>query len=881
MLLLFFLAAQQLNAARTAFYYGNHFPADQVYFYERIVVQPEKLPPALLHENPDKFFAYISLEEKSSLPERLSLGENKDWGTRIGDLRKKEYQDTLLKEAEKLRQKGFKNFFIDTIDSYLAVLKQESEKKEYERAIVSFISTIKSAYPDSEIMLNRGFEIMKEARPYASLMAAESLYCGIDIKEKTYRQMSASDSQWLKKRLNEARELGYEVSVIDYLPKNRQEERLSLARKIKEEGFEPYISDYNLESWGQTEYEKIPREIIVFYDSKQVPDKVYSQAHRLASAPLEYYGYIPRLMDIREPLPYDLSNVHGIIFLTENQEKSNAKKILAWTLKAAAEGKKILFLQYFPFPWQKDYFSPFNLDIESNKDAPGEKKKTLKTGLFEQFEAPAAFYHSEYLLNSNICKPAALFENTHGQKHMQAAVCPWGGYAVDESWIRQIDGRELFAFDPYDFFKEALQLRDIPVPDPSTRNGRRALLAHIDGDGFISKSNVEPGKYNGEVLKKEILEKYKIPHSVSLIRGEIEKNGLKDEERQSIKKAAMDIFSMDNVEIGNHSFSHPFKWMQISKADEYEHIEQLYNLEIEGYKFNINEEIIGTKLWLENEFRQTGKKNNLFFWTGDCIAPLSALRLLKDSSMANINGGYTVITRDAPYQQLIAPFGIERSGYYQIYTGQQNENVYTGLWTGPFWGYSKVIETFELTGKPRRLKPVNIYYHFYSAEKKESLKALKKVYDYAMSLKTSPIYASKYSKSVQDFYDSGLYNYGNFWILANKGDLRTLRLSAGKYPAVKFSAAGYQDEGRNVYVNLYGRPPFKIETVPGTEKSKFIKNSSCEIEDFALNDGKIKFSLTCFSKLEFETENAEKCSYKREKNKKEGLIEEKIYGECR
>jgi hypothetical protein len=872
-----FLLPAQLNAARTAFYYGKDFPVSQVYFYERIVVQPENLTKDLLLEAPEKFFAYVSLGEKENLEKDLILGENKDWNSKIADIRKEKYQRALFDEIKKLREIGFKNFFLDTLDSYNLVLKEEKEKQAYEEAIVKFLAKIKETYPESEIMLNRGFEIMKAARPYASFLVAESLHFGIDTKEKTYKKISDSDSNWLKDKLNEAKSLGYEVSVIDYLPQDKREQRLALARKIKEEGFDPYVSDYNLETWGQSEYEKIPREILIFYDSKEVPDIVYSQAHRLASGPLEYYGYLPKLVDIWKPLPQDLSEVHGIIFLTESQEDFGSKKLSAWLSEAAAKGKKILFLQNFPFPWKQEYFSPFNLKLEENKASPGEKKKTIET-FFKPFEAPFSFYHSEYLLTAQGCEPAVLFENSYGQKHAQAAICPWGGYAIDEAWIKQMDGKELFALDPYEFFKKALQLRDFPVLDVTTRNGRRALLAHIDGDGFSSLSRVSLGLYTGEVLKKEILEKYPIPHSVSLIRGEIERAESKEQEK--LKKIALDIFSLPNVEIGNHSFSHPFKWIQLSGTDEYEHIEQVYNLNIPGYKLNINEEIIGTKLWLEKEFSQTGKKNNLFFWTGDCIAPLSALRLLKENAMSNINGGDTAITRAQPYRYLIAPLGLERNGYYQVYTGQQNENVYTNLWSGPFWGYSKAIETFELTEKPRRVKPINIYYHFYSAERKESLNALKKVYDYALSLKTSPVYASKYARSVEDFYQAGLYNYGDRWIVADKGELKTLRLSKDKYPLIKFSVAGYQKEEDKTYVNLYGKPPFEIQLADKPEKSPFLKNSSCEIEDFSLKENKIKFFLNCFYKSEIETENTKKCSYKREKIKKEGLTQENVYGEC-
>jgi hypothetical protein len=34
-----------------------------------------------------------------------------------------------------------------------------------------------------------------------------------------------------------------------------------------------------------------------------------------------------------------------------------------------------------------------------------------------------------------------------------------------------------------------------------------------------------------------------------------------------------------------------------------------------------------------------------------------------------------------------------------------NENIYTNLWTGPFWGQRRVVQTFERTGSPAGCGP--------------------------------------------------------------------------------------------------------------------------------------------------------------------------------
>ncbi len=69
---------------------------------------------------------------------------------------------------------------------------------------------------------------------------------------------------------------------------------------------------------------------------------------------------------------------------------------------------------------------------------------------------------------------------------------------------------------------------------------------------------------------------------------------------------------------------------------------------------------------------------------------------------------------------------------FQVFATNQNENIYTNLWHGPYYGFERVIETYELTEKPYRFKAVNIYYHSYSGTKVASLRALRKVYDYVL-----------------------------------------------------------------------------------------------------------------------------------------------------
>ena len=135
---------------------------------------------------------------------------------------------------------------------------------------------------------------------------------------------------------------------------------------------------------------------------------------------------------------------------------------------------------------------------------------------------------------------------------------------------------------------------------------------------------------------------------------------------------------------------------------------------------------------------------------------------------------------------------IRKEGWLQIYAPNQNENVYTNLWTGPFFGFEQVIETFEITEEPLRLKPINIYYHTYAASKGASIVALRRVCDWALARPVHPVFASEYIRKVLDFEDMAIGREvagARRWRIAGSGQLRNLRLPAGQGERIDLAAS--------------------------------------------------------------------------------------------
>ncbi len=183
--------------------------------------------------------------------------------------------------------------------------------------------------------------------------------------------------------------------------------------------------------------------------------------------------------------------------------------------------------------------------------------------------------------------------------------------------------------------------------------------------------------------------------------------------------------------------------------------------------------------------------------------PIS-LRLCRRS--VNLNGGNSKVTNAFPSVTGLYPQGIETESGWQIYAPIMNENVYTNDWTGPFYGFRKVIETFKLTDSPRRFKPITIYWHFYSGTKASALYALKDVYDWALKQPALPLYISEYAPRVEGFYQCVMAtDLNGDWYIQNLGALRTLRVGQGMGwpdPSSSENLAGFIDLPQGRYLHL-------------------------------------------------------------------------------
>ncbi|RUM44768.1 MAG: hypothetical protein DSY46_04715, partial [Hydrogenimonas sp.] len=527
------LLVQIVFGMSIGFNYRYDVPEEAFYSYDWLVIHPN----VKTYKTSSKLIAYISIGERiEKLDKAWIIGKNRSWNSYIMDIRKRGYQNYLFDKIEEVQ--NFDGFFFDTLDSYQMT---QVNKEEYRKALSHFLKRVKEKYPNKIIIFNRGFELLDEVTPTA--IVAENLL------RLNGKKIADRDRQWLIDRLNGAKKQGILPIVIEYIEPFDRKKALELAKEIQRLGFIPYVSDKNLYAVGISETYLFPRKVLVIYNVDE-SKKQDSRAHVMVSMPLEFFGFIPYLVHIKD-LPQDTSIYHSIIILLEDVVKDQ-KAFKRWLQTQIDQGKKILFLSSFGL----DDVTFLGIKTSSSTSYDYQLHHTT----LQPFETP---FDADSIKDLPIFRPKASkellsFINSNHQVTVIAAKTKWGGYFVTP--FDEYSSIVLWRVDPFKFIPSILEFPTLPLPDFTTENGNRIWFSHIDGDGFVNRHD-KSGKFAAEVLYEEVFTKYDLPFSESIIEAEIAPYGIYPKDSKEALKVADKIFQLKNVELASHSFSHPFDWV--------------------------------------------------------------------------------------------------------------------------------------------------------------------------------------------------------------------------------------------------------------------------------------------------------------------------------
>jgi len=854
-----------------AFYYASNHPVDEFRAFDKVVVDPDSgISPLNYNDVRSELIAYVSLGEADpsraytkQMKDAWFVGRNKAWKTRVVDTSNSEWRAFFIERVIRpLWEAGYRGFFLDTLDSYQ--LASSGDPARMEEGMTEAIREIRRRFPGVRLILNRGFEIFPKVRNEIFAVAAESLFQGYFPEKKVYAEVPEKEREWLLARLNEVKSAGVPVIAIDYVRPGQRELARRTAERIRSLGIIPWVTDKDLAGLGVGAVEVMPRKILGFYNGKEAKDHYYVKMNRMAVMPLNYLGYTVHLLDMNGPLPEGVfaGRYAGIVFWSDRS--AGQGRLKSWVLARIDEGVPVVFLERFIMDYDRAFLLALGLEESSSvRPAPPVRITSQDTRIgFEQRPLPQIEFFRPLRLKSG--ESLLRLASANGITGDAVAITPWGGYAINPFVV---DGRfnegGLWVADPFRFFTDSLRLPEMPVPDTTTENGARLLMSHVDGDGFESMSEWHGGGLAADELRVNILERYRIPTTVSVITGVTAPDGLYPDRSPRLERAAREIFAIPWGDAASHTFSHPFRWQTLSEGRGSE-LEELHNLYIPGYTFDMDSEISGSLTYINERLMPRGKKSELILWTGDCLPGADALRLTyRDGAHFAINGGDTAISESNRSLTQVAPLGLWRGGLFQVFAPNQNENVYTNLWTGNYYGYRRVLETFRLTDLPRRLKPVDIYYHFYSATKKASLNALREVHEWAVSQKMMAVRIAEYIGKVLDFNRTVIARKGDDWLVRNNGLLKEFRVPVDSgFPDItpEGRVAGYSEHGDSRFIHLAPGGEALIRLRPRSFAGAYLAGANAALESIYRDDSGIRMVLNGYTPFRATIANAAGCA---------------------
>ncbi|WP_241014961.1 bifunctional glycoside hydrolase 114/ polysaccharide deacetylase family protein [Burkholderia sp. Ac-20379] len=896
-------AASAANGAQPSFalYYGKRPPVELLSAYDAAVIEPDSgFDPRMHPMQHTTWFAYASVGEVlpsrdyyKDIPKSWFAGSNTTWASRVIDQSQPEWPAFFVDRVIRpLWEKGYRGFFLDTLDSYQLAATTPEARARQEAGMVAVIRAIRAKYPTAKLILNRGFEILPQVHDQVYAVAFESLYHGWNQGQQRYLPVPQADRDWL---LGQARTIRSQYNLpvisIDYCaPADHACARDSIDR-IRADGLVPYVTDGALATMGVGAVQPMRRKILLVQDPPPRTDLDVSPGVRFLAMPLNYLGYEIDYIDARGDLPQgDLSDRYAGVVLWLNNDVPRGGAYRAW-LEAQVDAHMPMAV-FTSFGTQLDERLASKLDLTMVNGAPVKNHLDV-----ESLDPRMMGFEMKPLPDPRDYTAVRVGPHSHSLLRLRsgskfeidgAAITPWGGYVMRPFGVYSLAAvnQARWVTQPIEFLRAALRLpTDMPVPDTTTENGRRLLMSHIDGDGFASRAEYStPGmlntdatpRYSGDTLY-ELLRDSGMPTTVSLIEGEVTDAGPFRAYAAHLREIGRKIFELPNVEVATHTYTHPLQWMRVTGlgvsdddapaegAGDQNNTSGL-SVNIPGYKFNIDREIGGSIDYINTKIAPPNKPVKMVLWSGDCQVPEPVLKAAYQAGVLNLNGGDTVITNSYPSWTGIAPLGALKGDYYQIYAPNQNEELYTDLWHGPFYGFSRVLETFALTDSPIRFKPMDIYYHMFSGTKLAGVRALKEVFKAVLAMPVTPVFTSTYARNVLDWRDTSIVRDGKFWTVRNAGDLRTVRLPVGQAPDLRTATgvAGYAAGPGGTYVHMTGgEARFSVIDAARAPRVPYLADANGVLNNFERTPRGFSFDLHSLIAPDFRLANAGACRVSR------------------
>jgi polysaccharide biosynthesis protein PelA len=243
-----------------AFFYGVHVRAEQFESFDTVVIEPDSgFDPRAHTAHCPKWYAYVSVGEVAQqrayyakMPKTWFVNSDASHERALVDQGAPGWPAFFVDEiVTPLWERGYRGFFLDKLDSYRQVARTEAARAHQRAGLVAVLHALKARYPQAQLILNRGFDILPQVHDQVAAVAFESLFGSWEPSNQRYAEVPHDDREWL---LGQAREIHERYSLpvisIDYCAPDDDACRHDIVRKIGALGIVPYVTDGGLQTIG-------------------------------------------------------------------------------------------------------------------------------------------------------------------------------------------------------------------------------------------------------------------------------------------------------------------------------------------------------------------------------------------------------------------------------------------------------------------------------------------------------------------------------------------------------------------------------------------------------------------------------------------------------
>ncbi|WP_395743257.1 hypothetical protein [Prosthecobacter sp.] len=634
--------------------------------------------------------------------------------------------------ADPAAKKGF--------DGFVLSLGAEKAAPASSAAVLSLAASLRQRYPDKPLLLDLRLGLGVEAIHVASGFLALGVYTR-EGRNGVVDWTSIAEAQRLTRLIRTVQMQGMRVFAVDYaMPEDRTACR-EAAQRLSSTGAIPFVTTPALDGVNLGPLEELSRRVLVLHgwDEKHVGQKSSPTAQtatsRLLRQPLEWLG-----------CQLEFRTASGADFLPENHDFAavilDSSLILsAGQQRALASWLPSLRARHIPLlltgmPWTDDHARYLAMQHLGLGGAARPAPRLVQTNVAAMDSAllranTRVAARSLGFLDLEAPADAHIVLALHGQDAMgsahhfdQAFLTTWGGALLDPAADSAATQLNLPAFLARWLGTE----HDFPVPDTTTREGRRVFYSHIDSTGFSAPSTLPGFPLCSEVMRDRILSRTVLPVTVSVCEADLRAwlPGQQAHEAERLEHIARSIFEMPQVQAASNSFSRPSHWT--AGAD----ITSKLNDRAQTTRRDMEREIAGSMSYIHRQLLPLGKEVSLMLWPENATPTAEALRYCRSVNVENLPATSAASPMAAPAAEASA-----------------------------------------------RTEPLALRCSFAEVRTESGIASLEKNFAACTAQPLHAMTAAAYAASVRDARHTRVLRVAaDHWIILNAGDCRTLRLPA-------------------------------------------------------------------------------------------------------